>query len=115
MYDTQNGTAYSNLLSAQRNMFITTTLAITVIIFSDRLQDKASKYIIKLMGVVIFCFSTLFGVISTIDAKRHIRDSKKNLPEDVSLATWYVVSYFGYTYAIITICIVLTYIYSKFI
>ena len=79
---------YNGMLSGYRNMFVSSSLAIALIGFSDRFTDKSTSYLMSILGGIILCLSIYIGLIVTDDSKFYLNYFNDNLPPYISAERW---------------------------
>ena len=57
--------AYADMLSGQRNMFITTALGVTILSLSEKIKGNNMSLIMNLLGGLIVAFSMFIGIRTT--------------------------------------------------
>ena len=88
-------------MSALRNMFLTSSIAIAIAGYSDRLKNLFNKRIIKSIAFLILIISASIGLKSTYEYKKMVShlSTQDNLSDDEkavlqSSETWPIVAYF---------------------
>lgn len=80
---------YNGALSGQRNMFLSSSIALVVAAFSDRFESKPAELVVNILAFLIFCLSIFIGYTSR-DAFRFYLDTVKDrLPDYVPVKKWY--------------------------
>lgn len=94
-------------ISMQRNMFLTSSIGIAMMGFSNNFKEY--KKLIKIIAFIIFIFSIVYGYNASKDSIDYINYIKKqkNLPElyIIMLDKWKKWILLTYIYIIITICL----------
>lgn len=92
---------YSAALSGQRNMIITSSIALLLEGVSIRFKDKHTARMIKLLSVLIFVISISLGLMSDYNFRFYLDREKDKLPSYIPVDNWYRMSYFVYAYIFI--------------
>ena len=94
-------------ISIQRNMFLTSSIGIAMMGFSNNFKEY--KKPIKIIALIIFLYSILYGYNASKDSIDYINyiKKKKNLPEIyiIMLNKWKKWILSSYIYIIITLCL----------
>lgn len=106
---------YNGLISGQRNMFLSSSLAAIMIGFSDKFENKNVIRIVKVMGLLIFALSIAIGYLSNNDFLYYLDRVKDDLPDYIPINTWYYWCYVSYIYTTIILIIGLLYLFRKVI
>tara|TARA_Y100001970_G_scaffold293193_1_gene438417 strand:- start:1452 stop:1802 length:351 start_codon:yes stop_codon:yes gene_type:complete len=80
---------YNGMLSGYRNMFVSSSLAIALIGFSDRFTDKPTSHIASILGGIVLCLSIYIGFIITDDVKFYLNYFNDDLPTYISPERWH--------------------------
>lgn len=94
---------YSNMLSAQRNMFVTSTLGITLFGLSYTLKFK---FLFKILSVILLFFSIWISYISLKDYDYYLSLIQKNKKKS-QFYHWKNWSYISHSYLIFMIIFII--------
>lgn len=101
-------TVYNGTLSAQRNMFITSSLAIVILGFSNKFKNKNVVNLIKIIGIATFAISIFIGYESAREFSRYLEIINKNPPKNIKINSWKRWLYVNYIYStLMTIVLIL--------
>ena len=90
---------YNGMMSGQRNMFLSSSLAIVIISFSDKFKNKHISWVAKSIGAFIFILSIFIGISTANDYTFYLNHIKTDeLPSYIPLDSWYRWSYVMYIY-----------------
>ncbi len=106
-------TVYNGAVSGQRNMFLSSSLALVIIGFSDKFKKEYIIFIVRLLGILIFSISIFIGLLSNYDFRFYLDNVKDDLPAHIPLDNWYRMSYVVYLYTLILGLIGLFYFIHK--
>jgi hypothetical protein len=106
-------TVYNGAVSSQRNMFLSSSLAIVMIGFSDKFKNDFAVYLVRLMGVLIFFISVYIGFLSNYDFRFYLDSVKDELPGHIPIDNWYRLSYVVYLYSLILFVLGVLYLFWK--
>ena len=106
-------TVYNGAVSSQRNMFLSSSLAIVMIGFSDKFKNDFAVYLVRLMGVLIFLISVYIGFLSNYDFRFYLDHVKDELPGHIPIDNWYRLSYVVYLYSLILFVLGILYLFWK--
>lgn len=105
-----NYTVLNSQLSALRNMFLTSSVGIVVIGFSNVFEGMYAD-IMRIMGAVVLFYSMVTGIIASYTFWRYVIENvDKNEPEYKRWMSWV---YMGYIYAVIILIIFAIFSYKK--
>jgi len=82
---------YNGFISASRNVFLTSSVAIAMFGFSNSFKMSTSTSIVRFSSTFVFLFALLYGLITVVGMKRYIRNlrrSKQRLPLNVQIDLW---------------------------
>lgn len=73
--------------SATRNIFLTSSIAIAVYSFSNTFKISSSENITKIVSILIFILSILYGINSTFSYYNYIKhlQNRKNIPKYIDI------------------------------
>ena len=111
-YSNNPYSVHSTMISSQRNMFLTSSIAISLIGFSDTFKDKHIIYYIKILGLVIFTISIYIGITASNEFTYYL-DNNKNLPDDIPIKSWRRWKYVNYVYTCLLSLIIFILINKK--
>ena len=100
-------TVYNGNLSAQKNMFTTSSLAIVILGFSNKFKNKNIIFLVKMIGIVTFIISIFIGYESASEFSRYLVVMKKYPPKHLDTSYWHRWLYVNYLYStLITIVLI---------
>jgi uncharacterized membrane-anchored protein len=108
-------TAYNGVVSGQRNMFLSSSLAVVMIGFANNFESNLVKYTVKTLGLFIFLLSIFIGMKATYEFHYYLDYYKGKLPEHIPVESWYMWSYVAYTYTFILLFVAVMFFSSKMI
>ncbi len=108
-------TVYNGVVSGQRNMFLSSSLAIVMIGFANNFESTLVKYTIKTLGLFIFVLSIFIGIKATYEFQYYLDYYAGQLPEHIPLESWYRWSYVSYAYTFILLFVAVMFFSSKII
>jgi|TARA_B110000971_G_scaffold188571_1_gene198403 hypothetical protein len=112
-YSNNPHTVYNGYMSGQRNMFLSSSVAIVMIGFSNSFKRDTVKLSIKICGLLIIMLSIFIGLTSTHDFKYYLSHNKEPLPSYIPLTSWKSLEYVTYIYSGILICLAVLFISRK--
>lgn len=115
VYSNNPHTVYNGMISGHRNMFLSSSVAIIMIGFSDTFKNKTIQLSIKICGLIILMLAIFIGITATHDFKYYITHTKDILPDYVPLDSWKSWSYVTYIYSGILICLTCLFLFRKII
>ena len=108
-------TVYNGLISGQRNMFLSSSLAIALIGVSAIFKNTKIQIIIKILGAVVFMLSIIIGLAASDDFRYYLDNNKEQFPSYIPLNNWYKWSYVSYIYSFIIICVASLFLINQII
>ena len=106
--------AYNGMLSGKRNMFLTSSIGMAMLGFSERFQHKESMNLMKWLGIATLIISVITGLITAYDFNnaidRYVIEQGRNYDY---LERWESWNWIIYIYSIILITIITIYISRK--
>jgi hypothetical protein len=112
-YSNNPQAVYNGLISGQRNMFLSSSVAIVMIGFSNSFKRKEIELSIKICGLLIILLSIFIGFRATYDFNYYFSHNKENLPNYIPLSSWKNMEYVTYIYIGILICLSLLFFIQK--
>ena len=109
-------TAYNGMLSGQRNMFLSSSIAFAILGFSEQFSHKHTHFLIQLFGLGLLILSIYIGfkanydlqfVIDNMDKKK-INKNLENMLNHFLSWKWVV-----YLYSILLCSLILMYSFRK--
>jgi hypothetical protein len=97
---------YNGALSGQRNMFLTSSIAVAIIGFSNGLKTPLASTIVKILAIAIFLMSISIGVKSLFDFRYYLDEIGDSMPEHIPVDNWYRWTYVNIAYICILVFIV---------
>ena len=116
VYQINPQTAYNGMISGQRNMFLSSSIAFVILGFSEKFTHKRSHFLIQLFVLGLLIISIYIGfksnydlelIIKNMDKNKINKNLKKILNEFISWK-WIV-----YLYATMLILLIITYSIRK--
>ncbi len=104
-YSNNPQAVYNGLISGQRNMFLSSSVAIVMIGFSHSFKRKAIQLSVKICGLLIIMLSIFIGLTATHDFKYYLSHNKEPFPDYIPLTSWKSSAYITYVYSGILICL----------
>lgn len=104
-----NYTVLNSQHSALRNMFLTSSVGIAVIGFSNIFQNKYADTM-KIIGTLVLLYSMFTGIICSYQFSSYLKGDKCT---DSECKQWNIWVYMGYIYAIIVLAIIVLFSYRK--
>lgn len=89
---------YNGMLSGYRNMFLSSTVAIALIGFSEKFKNPRFKFLISIIGGIVLFLSLYISLMVANDFKFYIDKMESDLPEHIPLEQWKMHFYTGYIY-----------------
>lgn len=101
-YSNNPQSAYNGMISGQRNMFLSSTVAIAMIGFSNNFKNKSIMLITKTVAACIFLLSIYIGLKASHDFQFYLDsiEDKEKLTH-IPINSWYSWSYVSYLYSFI--------------
>lgn len=104
---------YNGVLSSQRNMFLTSSIAVAIIGFSKGLKTPIANIIVKILAIAIFCMSIAIGVKSLLDFRFYLDKMASDMPDHIPVDNWYNWTYINIAYICILVFIVGIFIFDN--
>jgi hypothetical protein len=104
---------YSALLSGQGNMFVSLSLAVGIIGFSNTFNDPIVQFVIKILGSCMFIVAVWIGIKVSADFKHYIGYFDGKLPESYPVKSWKSWPFVSYVYVTIVSCLAILYLVRK--
>ena len=96
---------YNGLISGQRNMFLTSSIAVAMVGFSNVFEKDNTAHYIRIVGASIFIMSIFIGIKSANDFIYYLDKYSDQLPQHIPVANWYKWAYVNYIYSVFLMCI----------
>ncbi len=112
-YSNNPHTVYNGALSGQRNMFLTTSIAVAIIGFSKGLKTPLARVIVQILAIAIFFMSIAIGFKSMIDFRYYLDNMTGPIPEHIPINNWYNWTYISIAYICILVSIIGIFIFDK--
>ena len=106
-------TVYNGAVSSQRNMFLSSSVGVIMIGFSDKFKSDFVVYLVRFLGLLIFSISIYIGFLSNYDFVFYLDHVKDQLPSHIPIDNWYRLSYVVYLYSLILCSIGFLYFFRK--
>ena len=98
-YSINPQSVYNGMISGQRNMFLSSSLAIAIIGFSNTFKDKRIRWVTKFVGASIFILSILIGIGAAQDFSFYLEKVKEDPPDNIAFEGWSRWPYVSYIYS----------------
>lgn len=89
---------YRALISSQRNMFVSTTVAIALIGFSNTFSDNKLRLLMTALGSAILVISIIIGMSAAQEFASFMNHHGDLIPEYVPEGTWQRIPYLHYAF-----------------
>jgi hypothetical protein len=99
------------MLSGQRNMFLSSSIAIVMFGFSNNFNDHTLSWTVKIISMSIFLLSCYIGITASNEFMHYLNVYKSKLPKHVPVESWYRWGYVSYVYSIILLFIGMSYLF----
>jgi Na+/proline symporter len=106
-------TVYNGMISGQRNMFLSSSVAVALIGFSNIFKDENVRLCVKILGTVIFIISICIGLKATDDFLFYLNNNKDEFPSYIPIDSWYSWKYISYIYSALLICVAMLFLMKK--
>jgi hypothetical protein len=113
-YSNNPYSVFGVLVSSHRNMYLSSTIAITIIGFSDTFTNEIIKTNIKIFGLIIFMISIYTGISASNQFSYYLNKSK-NLPDNIPIKSWKRWQYISYLYSLLITCIAVLFLNRKLV
>lgn len=114
-YSNNPQSVYNGMMSGQRNMFLSSSVAVAIIGFSNTFKDKNMMWITKLIGVCIFILSIVIGIHVAQDFSFYLQSMKDDIPKHIPYDNWSKWPYISYVYSIFLVVIATLFFFRKLI
>ena len=105
---------YNGFMSASRNMFLSSNVAIAYLAFSDKFSDY-QRIVVRGSATVIFIISIMAGYMSTRDFDIYLKTNEEALQKaDIPIGAWRHWGNINYTYIVLMIVIAGTFLMKEF-
>lgn len=94
-------TVYNGAISGQRNMLLSSSIALVLAGFSSRFKDKYIARMIKFLSFLMFGISISLGIMSDYNFRFYLDRMDNKLSSKIPIDNWYRMSYFVYAYIFI--------------
>ena len=94
---------YNGALSGQRNMFLTSSIAVAIIGFSKGLRTPLASTIVQILAIAIFVMSISIGVKSLLDFRHYLDEVGNDMPGHIPIDNWYSWTYVNIAYICILV------------
>lgn len=89
---------YNGMLSGYRNMFLSSTVAIALIGFSEKFKNPRFKSLISMIGGTVLFLSLYISLMVANDFKYYLDAFESYFPEHIPVEQWRMHFYTGYIY-----------------
>ena len=104
-------TVYNGMMSGQRNMFLSSSIAIVMFGFSNNFKSHILRWSVKLISMGIFLLSCYIGITASNEFMYYLNAYKNKLPKHIPVESWYRWGYVSYVYSIILLFIGTSYLF----
>lgn len=104
---------YNGAVSGQRNMFLSSSLAVVIAGFSNNFKNKNITLFVQLLSVLIFAISVYIGISTNYDFTFYLDRVKHKLPSYIPIDNWYRMGNVMYLYTFIIILIGAIFLFRK--
>jgi hypothetical protein len=111
-------TAYNGFLSGQRNMFLTSSIAMAMAGFSDKFEKNEFKTTVNIFAVMVFLLSITCGLKSASDFNTYLttnEDAIRSDRSDIDVSSWRMWVYVNYTYSVMMLLLGGVFVWRKMI
>lgn len=110
-------TAYNGMISGQRNMFLSSSIAFVILGFSEKFTNERTHFLVQLFGLGLLVLSIYIGFSSNHDMfmvvdflkKEETIDKEKHFILEQALSWKWVV----YAYSIMLVLLIIIYAFRK--
>ena len=92
--------AYNGMQSGQRQMFLSSSLALAMIGFSHNFKNKSFVWIVKVISMGMLILSIFIGLRTSNDFDFYLDNVKGGFPDYIPLESWRNWRYVSYTYSV---------------
>lgn len=96
---------YNGAVSGQRNMFLSSSLAVIIAGFSHNFKNKNIVVFVQILSFLIFTISVYIGFSTNYDFTFYLDRVKDKLPSYIPIDNWYRMGNIVYLYTFIIILI----------
>lgn len=89
---------YANLISGQRNMFVSSTVAIALIGFSNSFRGKTMRIFLTALGSAIFILSIFIGLTAGAEFASFLDAHPDLVPKYIPEGSWEKWPYLNYAF-----------------
>jgi hypothetical protein len=95
-------TVYNGMVSGYRNMFLSSTVAIGLIGFSQKFKNPRMQFLVSIIGGIIFFLSLFIAYITTSEMKQFLfHNEDKLLDYNINPELWKNYFYVAYIYGLV--------------
>ncbi len=94
---------YNGMIAGYRNMFLSSTVAIALIGFSQEFKNPRMKFLVSIIGVILFFLALFIAYLTISDMDNYLQHNEDDLPEYIDTDLWKKTYYIGYIYGSILI------------
>jgi hypothetical protein len=105
---------YNGMLSGYRNMFLSSTVAIALIGFSEKFKNPKFKFTISIIGGIVLFLSLYISLLIANDFKFYLDTFDKLFPDHIPVEQWRMHFYTGYIYGAILLILGFGFFMKKF-
>ena len=113
IYSNNPHNVYNGMISAQRNMFLSSSLAIIMIGFSDKINHNFMRWIARFLSICILIISCYVGITSAYEFDYYLTHNKEKFPHYIPFNSWSNWKYINYAYIIFLLFIGTAFIFTK--
>jgi phosphotransferase system glucose/maltose/N-acetylglucosamine-specific IIC component len=105
---------YNGMISGYRNMFLSSTVAIALIGFSQKFKNPRMKFLVSIIGAILFFLALFIAYLTISDMDNYLQHHEDDLPEYIDTDLWKKTYYIGYIYGLILILLGTGYLIRMF-
>ena len=90
---------YNGFVSNQRNMFLSSSLAVVIIGFSNKFKNKLVRVLIKFMSLIVFGISMFIGLKANYELN-HFLDNNE-VSDKIPVESWKATCHVTYLYVFV--------------
>ena len=102
---------YNGLVSNQRNMFLTSSVAVAMIGFSNKFENKNVRLILKILSLFIFVISIVIGLKSNYEFTYYLDNNE--IEANVAVDSWRSSIYITIAYVFIISAAALAFVMNR--
>ncbi len=104
---------YTAMTSGYRNMFLSSTVAMGLIGFSERFKNPKFKFGISVLGGIVLFLSLYISLLTANDFKYYLDEFDGLFPDHIPVKQWRMHFYIGYVYGAILLILAFGFFMKK--